>query len=26
MTASAFLVGLVLLPFGVETKGKPLPS
>jgi hypothetical protein len=26
MTAAAFLVGLLLLPFGVETRGKPLPS
>jgi len=26
MTSVAFLVGLLLLPFGVETKGKPLPS
>ena len=24
--ALAFLVGLFLLPFGEETKGKPLPS
>jgi len=26
LTASAFIVGLALLPFGVETKGKPLPA
>ena len=26
LTAIAFLVGLCLLPFGVETKGQPLPS
>ncbi len=26
LTAVAFVIGLVLLPFGVETKGKPLPS
>jgi MFS family permease len=26
LTAIAFLVGLVLLPFGIETKGKPLPN
>jgi len=26
MTAFAFVVGLLLLPFGVETKGQPLPS
>ena len=26
MTAVAFVVGLLLLPFGVETKGKPLPA
>ncbi|HVA95755.1 MAG TPA: MFS transporter [Candidatus Dormibacteraeota bacterium] len=26
LTAIAFVVGLMLLPFGVETKGKPLPS
>lgn len=26
LTASAFVVGLWLLPFGVETKGKPLPA
>jgi MFS family permease len=26
LTAVAFFVGLCLLPFGVETKGKPLPS
>ncbi|MGH9680813.1 MAG: MFS transporter, partial [Candidatus Acidiferrales bacterium] len=26
LTASAFVVGLCLLPFGVETRGKPLPS
>ena len=25
-TAIAFVVGLMLLPFGVETKGKPLPA
>ena len=25
-TAVAFIVGLLLLPFGDETKGKPLPS
>jgi MFS family permease len=25
LTAGAFVVGLLLLPFGVETKGKPLP-
>jgi len=25
LTAVAFIVGLLLLPFGVETKGKPLP-
>ncbi len=26
LTAVAFFIGLCLLPFGVETKGKPLPS
>jgi MFS family permease len=26
LTAAAFIVGLALLPFGVETKGKPLPA
>ena len=26
LTAVAFVVGLLLLPFGVETKGKPLPA
>jgi hypothetical protein len=26
LTAGAFIVGLMLLPFGVETKGKPLPA
>lgn len=26
LTAFAFLVGLILLPFGEETKGKPLPA
>jgi MFS family permease len=26
LTASAFVLGLVLLPFGEETKGKPLPA
>jgi len=26
LTAFAFVVGLLLLPFGVETKGKPLPA
>ena len=26
LTAWAFLVGILLLPFGVETKGKPLPA
>ncbi len=26
LTSIAFLVGLVLLPFGVETKGQPLPE
>ena len=26
LTAFAFMVGLVLLPFGEETKGKPLPA
>jgi MFS family permease len=26
LTAIAFVVGLLLLPFGVETKGKPLPA
>jgi len=26
LTAIAFVIGLILLPFGVETKGKPLPS
>lgn len=26
LTATAFIVGLALLPFGVETKGKPLPD
>ena len=26
LTALAFIVGLLLLPFGVETKGKPLPA
>ena len=26
LTAIVFLVGLLLLPFGEETKGKPLPA
>jgi MFS family permease len=26
LTSIAFLIGLLLLPLGVETKGKPLPS
>ena len=26
LTAVAFLIGLLLLPFGMETKGKPLPN
>ncbi len=26
LTASAFVIGLLLLPLGVETKGKPLPA
>jgi len=26
LIALAFVVGLLLLPFGVETKGKPLPA
>lgn len=26
LTSAAFLIGLLLLPWGVETKGKPLPS
>ena len=26
LTAMAFVVGILLLPFGVETKGKPLPT
>jgi len=26
LTSIAFLIGLVLLPFGVETKGQPLPE
>jgi hypothetical protein len=26
VTASAFLVGLILLPFAVETRGRPLPT
>jgi hypothetical protein len=26
LTSLAFLIGLVLLPFGVETKGHPLPE
>jgi MFS family permease len=26
MTAFAFVIGLLLLPFGVETKGQPLPN
>lgn len=26
LTSVAFLVGLALLPFGIETKGKPLPA
>jgi MFS family permease len=26
MTALAFVIGLLLLPFGIETKGQPLPS
>jgi hypothetical protein len=26
LTAFAFLVGLIFLPFGEETKGKPLPA
>jgi MFS family permease len=26
LTAIAFLIGLLLLPFGMETKGKPLPN
>jgi MFS family permease len=26
LTSIAFLIGLLLLPFGVETKGRPLPT
>jgi hypothetical protein len=26
LTSLAFVAGLLLLPFGVETKGKPLPA
>ena len=26
LTSAAFLVGLALLPFGEETRGKPLPA
>jgi hypothetical protein len=26
LTSIAFLIGLALLPFGEETRGKPLPS
>ena len=26
LTATAFVVGLVLVPFGVETRGRPLPA
>jgi MFS family permease len=26
MTAAAFVIGILLLPFGVETKGQPLPT
>ena len=26
LTSIAFLIGLALLPFGEETKGRPLPS
>ena len=26
LTAVAFLIGLLLLPFGKETRGKPLPA
>ena len=26
LTSLAFLVGLLLLPFGKETKGEPLPA
>jgi hypothetical protein len=26
LTSIAFVVGLLLLPFGEETKGKPLPA
>ena len=26
LTSIAFLIGIILLPWGVETKGKPLPS
>jgi len=26
LTSVAFIVGLVLLPFGKETKGQPLPA
>jgi hypothetical protein len=26
LTAVAFLIGLLLLPLGMETKGKPLPN
>jgi MFS family permease len=26
LTAVAFVIGLLLLPFGIETKGKPLPA
>jgi hypothetical protein len=25
VTAAAFLIGLLILPFAVETRGKPLP-
>jgi MFS family permease len=26
MTSAAFVIGILLLPFGVETKGRPLPT
>jgi len=26
LTSLAFAVGLLLIPFGVETRGQPLPS
>ncbi len=26
LTGFAFMIGLILLPFGIETKGKPLPA